>query len=141
MIHIATWGWSSSPLSIYAWGWDEVGALNVLTGIPHFVFDDFAWPIVHSTYRPQSIGHGYQAGRTVRGESVAHVAMSYGSYSVNHAAGTGARINREASVLTMVRGATHGGRISRGDTATRVSTEPTASIIDRGAQTTPKIIH
>lgn len=140
MIHIATWGWSSSPLSIYAWGWDDIGALNVLTGIPRFVFDVHLWPIVHGAYRPQSIGHGYQAGRTVQGGSIAHVAMSDDSYSVNHAVGTGARINRESSVLTMVRGATHGGRISRGDAATRVSTVSTASTIDNQSQTTPKII-
>ena len=46
MIRPELWGWSSTPLSTYAWGWDEVGAVNVLMGIPRFVLDRY---ILHTS--------------------------------------------------------------------------------------------
>ena len=48
MIRPEIWGWSSRPLSVYAWGWDDVGAPNVLSGIPHLVLDGYIQRIINA---------------------------------------------------------------------------------------------
>lgn len=43
------WGWSTSPLTLQFWGWEDAGVIqNIITGIPRVVRGEPTWKTVHN---------------------------------------------------------------------------------------------